>query len=107
MKKLIALLLALVLCVAMACPAFAVEGDNATDTGTTFVGSNEEDPTPDDEGDQPVGPGDNGDEGLGVPETGDRSQENTALLAGLMGLSFAGIVGVSAVLWKNRGSSKA
>lgn len=117
MKKLMALLLVLILCVAMACPAFAVESENTDEAGPVFVLSNEEDPepTPPDDGDKPAGPGgneeptppDSDDNGLGVPETGDQSQGSTALLAGLMGLSLAGIVGVSALLWKNRESNKA
>ena len=111
MKKLMALLLALVLCVAMACPAFAVEGatDDGADTG--FVNSKEEippvDPDPGLDDDEAIGPGTGEDDGLGVPETGDQSPESTALLAGLMGLSFVGIVAVSTVLWKNRESNKA
>ena len=103
MKKLIALLLALVLCTAMACPVFAVEGETSDGAETEFVQSEEADPTPGDDDDNANGPGDdngNGpadeeDNGLGVPETGDQSRENTALLAGLMGVSFVGIVAVS------------
>lgn len=138
MKKLLAFLLALVLCVAMACPVLAVEGDAydsvgsevvESETGNTTGGAGDDTegvdseetppppvdpdgpsgpdqptPGPDDEGDLPSGPSD---EELGVPETGDQSPESTALLAGLMGLSFVGIVVVSTILWKNRESSKA
>lgn len=107
MKKLMALLLALILCVAMACPAFAVEGDTSDDADTGFVQSEEKDPTPGDDDDNANGPGTEGDDALGVPETGDQSPESTALLAGLMGVSFVGIVAVSTVLWKNRESNKA
>ena len=107
MKKLIALLLALVLCTAMACPVFAVEGETSDGAETEFLQSEEADPTPGDDDDNANGPGDEEDNGLGVPETGDQSRENTALLAGLMGVSFVGIVAVSTVLWKNREGNKA
>jgi len=99
MKKLIAFLLALVLCTAMACPVFAADDAVTEGADSGFTQSTEVPP--------PVDPDDPGDSDLDVPETGDRSQESTLLLAGIMGLSFVGIVVVSAILWKNRESSEA
>ena len=96
MKKLIAFLLALVLCTAMACPVFAADDAVTEGADSGFTQSTEVPP--------PVGPGDSD---LDVPETGDRSQESNLLLAGIMGLSFVGIEVVSAILWKNRESSEA
>ena len=99
MKKLISFLLAMLLCVAMACPAFAADDADTEGAVSAFTQSTEVPPPVDP--DVPVDPD------LPVPETGDRSPQSTILLAGIMGLSFVGILVVGAILWKNREGSEA
>lgn len=99
MKKLISLLLALILCMAMACPVFAADDAASEGADSGFTQSTEVPP--------PVVPDDSGDTDLAVPETGDRSQQSTFLLAGVMGLSLVGIIIVGALLWKNREEERA
>lgn len=97
MKRIVCVILVLILCLSLACPVFAAEGQPSPSIPVTPGGDDGgndggNDGGSDVPGTTPSVPGDGDGEGTDAPYTGDEMGQQMAVYGGMMAVSLAAIV---------------